>query len=198
MCPGPWSSGMEGSISPGWQSAIRRRPPLATVSDTARRRPMEQAADKSRFTKASVSRAQCSRGRRRFLDAKRATSPTETLSSPEPTEMTLAVVYSGVTAPRGLATCRRTVPCNTAPTRRFTWPTRISASPTRISRLGPRAASKAQTPQHLIVAALLPPPAGPDASPPSPSPSPPPYSRIAEDPRRATNQPRCPSQSTSG
>lgn len=70
--------------------------------------------------------------------------PATLTSSPEPTEMTLAVVYSGVTAPRGLATCRRTVPCSTAPTRRFTWPTRISASPTRISRLGPRAASARQ------------------------------------------------------
>lgn len=53
----------------------------------------------------------------------------------------MAVVYSGVTAPRGLATCRRTVPCSTAPRRRFTWPTRISARPTRISRQGPRVAS---------------------------------------------------------
>lgn len=38
----------------------------------------------------------------------------------------------------------------------------------------------------------FPPPAGPDAS--LLSLPPPPYSRLAEDPRRATSQPRCPSQ----
>lgn len=37
---------------------------MATVSDTARRRPREQAADKSKFTKATASRAQCWRGQK--------------------------------------------------------------------------------------------------------------------------------------
>ena len=35
---------------------------MATVRDTARRRPREQAADKRRFTSASASRAQCWQG----------------------------------------------------------------------------------------------------------------------------------------
>lgn len=63
-CPCPSSRGSKGSSSPGWQSAIRRRPPLAIVSDTARRSPREQAADKRRFTRASASRAQCWQGQK--------------------------------------------------------------------------------------------------------------------------------------
>lgn len=50
-------------IQQSWVAvSTRRRPPLATVRDTARRRPREQAADKRRFTSAKASRAQCWQG----------------------------------------------------------------------------------------------------------------------------------------
>lgn len=56
--PGPWSSDSKGSSSPEWQSTIRLWPPMATLRDTARRKPRERALDKSKFPRATTSRAQ--------------------------------------------------------------------------------------------------------------------------------------------